>query len=186
MVRFGVFEADLRSGELRKSGVRIKLRDRAFQVLTELLEHPGEVVTREELRDRLWPDGTFVDFDHSLNAAVDGRLVINSYVSLPGRHFLEPDLSEDSAGPATGTPGSPYRGSPTQRPSRNGSLAMGLSKTTCFGTAKPTSWRVTAPVLDLHRVPTSHRSSGGLPDTWFRDVISHSTAPDGTAIENLL
>ena len=71
LVRFGVFEADLRSGELRKSGVKIRLRDQAFQVLTALLERPGEVVTREELRDRLWPDGTFVDFDHSLNAAVN-------------------------------------------------------------------------------------------------------------------
>ena len=71
VIRFGVFEADLRSGELRKSGVKIRLRDQAFQVLTELLERPGEVVTREELRNKLWPDGTFVDFDHSLNAAVN-------------------------------------------------------------------------------------------------------------------
>ena len=88
LVRFGVFEADLRSGELRKSGVKIRLRDQAFQVLTELLERPGEVVTREELRDRLWPDGTFVDFDHSLNAAVNSiREVLGDSAASP--RFVE-------------------------------------------------------------------------------------------------
>ena len=87
-IRFGVFEADLRSGELRKSGVKIRLRDQAFQVLTELLERPGEVVTREELRDRLWPDGTFVDFDHSLNAAVNSiRDVLGDSAASP--RFVE-------------------------------------------------------------------------------------------------
>src|ERR1700680_2752707 len=60
-VRFGVFEADLRSGELRKQGVKIKLHHQPFQVLTMLLERPGEVVTREELKSKLWPFDTFVD-----------------------------------------------------------------------------------------------------------------------------
>ena len=69
-VRFGVFEADLRSGELRKQGVKIKLHHQPFQVLTMLLEHPGEVVTREELKSKLWPFDTFVDFDVGLNSAV--------------------------------------------------------------------------------------------------------------------
>src|SRR5579864_661549 len=68
--RFGVFELDLRAGELRRNGIKVKLQDQPFQVLTELLERPGEVVTREELRNRLWPGDTYVDFDHSLNAAV--------------------------------------------------------------------------------------------------------------------
>ena len=68
--RFSVFEADLRTGELRKSGVRVKLQDQPFQILTMLLENPGELVTREDLRQRLWPSDTFVDFDHSLNSAV--------------------------------------------------------------------------------------------------------------------
>jgi TolB-like protein/DNA-binding winged helix-turn-helix (wHTH) protein/tetratricopeptide (TPR) repeat protein len=70
VVRFGVFEANLRSGELRKSGVKIKLHDQPFQVLTMLLERPAEVVTREELRQKLWPADTFVDFNHGLNNAV--------------------------------------------------------------------------------------------------------------------
>jgi len=69
--RFGVFEADAGSGELRKSGVRLRLQEQPFQVLLILLERPGEVVGREELRQRLWPADTFVDFDHSLNTIIN-------------------------------------------------------------------------------------------------------------------
>ena len=68
--RFGIFEVDLRTRELRKGGVRIRLQDQPFAILALMLERPGEVVTRDELRERLWPAGTFVDFEHSLNAAV--------------------------------------------------------------------------------------------------------------------
>jgi DNA-binding winged helix-turn-helix (wHTH) protein/tetratricopeptide (TPR) repeat protein len=67
---FGLFEVDLRAAELRKHGVRIKLQEQPFQILSLLLEHPGEVVTREELREKLWPAHTFVDFDRSLNKAM--------------------------------------------------------------------------------------------------------------------
>jgi len=67
---FGVFEVDLRAAELRKHGVRIKLQEQPFQILSLLLEHPGEVVTRDELREELWPAHTFVDFDRSLNKAM--------------------------------------------------------------------------------------------------------------------
>jgi TolB-like protein/Flp pilus assembly protein TadD len=70
-VRFGTFELDLRAGELRKQGVKIKLQEQPFQILAMLLEQPGQVVTREELRSRLWPADTFVDFDHSLNKAIN-------------------------------------------------------------------------------------------------------------------
>lgn len=70
LIRFGVFELDLRSGELRKSGARLNLQQQPLQLLTVLLEQPGELVTREALRKRLWPDDTFVDFEHGLNAAV--------------------------------------------------------------------------------------------------------------------
>ena len=69
-VRFGLFELDLRAGELRKNGVKVKLQEQPFRILVSLLRQPGEVVTREELRRELWPSDTFVDFDHSLNAAV--------------------------------------------------------------------------------------------------------------------
>ena len=70
LVRFETFEVDLRTGELRKAGVHLKLAGQPFQVLAILLEQPGEVVTREELQKRLWPD-TFVDFDHNLNTAIN-------------------------------------------------------------------------------------------------------------------
>ena len=70
VVRFGVFEVDLRAGELRKNGPKLKLAGQPFQVLAILLERPGEVVTREELQRRLWPD-TFVDVDHNLNTAIN-------------------------------------------------------------------------------------------------------------------
>jgi DNA-binding winged helix-turn-helix (wHTH) protein len=70
IVRFGIFEVDLKAGELRRGGLRVKLQEQPLQLLTALLEHPGEVVTREELRSKLWPADTFVDFDHSLNAAI--------------------------------------------------------------------------------------------------------------------
>ena len=69
-VRFGAFEVDLRSGELHKHGRRIKLQDQPFQVLALLLERSGEIVTREELRQKLWPADTFVDFDVGLNTAI--------------------------------------------------------------------------------------------------------------------
>lgn len=69
-VRFGPFEADLRSAELHRDGHTIKVQEQPFQVLATLLEHPGEIVTRDELRQRLWPGDTFVDFDHSLATAI--------------------------------------------------------------------------------------------------------------------
>lgn len=71
VVRFGVFELDLSAGELRKNGVKLRLQGQPFQVLTLLLERSGEVVTREELQQELWPSDTFVDFDHSLNTAIN-------------------------------------------------------------------------------------------------------------------
>ena len=70
-LRFGVFEVDLRAGELRKHGLQVRLQEQPFEVLVMLLEHPGEVVTREELQKRLWPADTFVDFDHGLNKAIN-------------------------------------------------------------------------------------------------------------------
>src|SRR6266581_3964775 len=70
-LRFGVFEVDLRAGELRKHGLKIKIQEQPFQVLAMLVDHAGEVVTREELQEKLWPADTFVDFDHGLNKAIN-------------------------------------------------------------------------------------------------------------------
>ena len=70
IIRFSAFEVNLHSGELRRRGQPVKLQEQPFQLLVTLLERPGELVTREELRSKLWPADTFVDFDHSLNAAI--------------------------------------------------------------------------------------------------------------------
>jgi DNA-binding winged helix-turn-helix (wHTH) protein len=70
VIRFSVFEVNLKAGELRRNGFKLRLQEQPFQILATLLERPGKVVTREELQARLWPEDTFVDFDHSLNAAV--------------------------------------------------------------------------------------------------------------------
>jgi len=69
--RFGVFEADATTGELRKHGVRLKVHAQPFQVLLMLLERPGELLTREEIARGLWPEGTFVDYEHGVNSAVN-------------------------------------------------------------------------------------------------------------------
>jgi DNA-binding winged helix-turn-helix (wHTH) protein len=87
-LRFGVFELDPRAGELRKKGMKIRLQEQSFQILTLLLERPGEVVTREVLQKRLWPADTFVDFDHSINAAVRRlRASLDDDAETP--HFIE-------------------------------------------------------------------------------------------------
>ena len=86
--RFGRFELDVRARELRKDHVRIRLQDQPYEVLSMLLRQPGELLTREELRQRLWPDGTFVDFEHGLNAAVKRlRAVIGDSAERP--RFIE-------------------------------------------------------------------------------------------------
>ena len=88
IVRFGVFELDLNAGELRKSGVKMRLQGQPFQVLAVLLERAGEVVSREELQQKLWPADTFVDFDHSLNTAINKvREVLGDSASSP--RFVE-------------------------------------------------------------------------------------------------
>jgi TolB-like protein/Tfp pilus assembly protein PilF len=71
ILRFGVFELDLRTGELWKNGMKVRIQEKPFQLLALLLERPGDVVTREELRQKLWSVDTFVDFDHSVNTAVN-------------------------------------------------------------------------------------------------------------------
>jgi DNA-binding winged helix-turn-helix (wHTH) protein len=109
LVRFGAFEADLREGELRKGGLKLKLTGQPFQVLAILLERPGDVVTREELQKRLWPADTFVDFEHGLNAAVNRlREVLGDSTESP--RFVEtlPRRGYRFVAPVTGnTPAEP-------------------------------------------------------------------------------
>ena len=88
IVQFGTFELNVRSGELRKRGLRVALQDQPLRVLVALLERPGDVVSREELCRRLWSHGTFVDFEHSLNAAVRRlRLTLGEQADVP--RFIE-------------------------------------------------------------------------------------------------
>src|SRR5271163_3583450 len=87
-IRFGAFEADLHSGEVRKSGNRIKLQDQPFKVLEILLERPGNLVTREELQTRIWPEETYGDFDHAVNVAV-GKLRMALGDSADNPSFIE-------------------------------------------------------------------------------------------------
>lgn len=87
-IHFGAFKVDLRSGELFRQGFRVKLQNQPFRLLTALLDRPGEVVTREELRKNLWPEGTFVDFDHGLNKAMNElRRVLRDRAQKP--RFIE-------------------------------------------------------------------------------------------------
>jgi TolB-like protein/DNA-binding winged helix-turn-helix (wHTH) protein/Tfp pilus assembly protein PilF len=87
-LRFGVFEIDIRAGELRKRGLRIRLQEQPFQVLAMLLERPGEIVAREELQKKLWPADTFVDFDHGVNKAISKiREALNDSAESP--RFVE-------------------------------------------------------------------------------------------------
>ena len=85
---FGPYEADLQSGELRKYGIKIRLQSQPFQLLAMLLERPGELVTREEICEKLWSANTFVDFDHSLGTAINKiREVLNDSAAEP--RFIE-------------------------------------------------------------------------------------------------
>src|SRR5262245_1734312 len=88
IVRFGTFEFDVRAGELRKSGARIRLQEQPLRILEMLLARRGQLVTREELRSRLWPSNTIVDFDHSLNKAIN-KLRETLGDSVEGPRFIE-------------------------------------------------------------------------------------------------
>lgn len=116
IVRFGLFEADLQTGELRKSGVKVPLQGQPFQVCAILLTHSGELVTREELRQQVWPEDTFVDFDHALNTAITKiRTALGDQADNPrfvetlprrGYRFITP---VDKPSPAAPAPPAPKR-----------------------------------------------------------------------------
>lgn len=123
--KFGLYEVNLQSGELFRNGQKLRLQEQPFQVLVAMLERPTEVVTREELRQRLWPSDTFVDFDHSLNTAInklrdalgDGAGNPRFIETLPRRGYrfiapvqtlgetTEPPVPDAAATQPTGSPG---------------------------------------------------------------------------------
>src|ERR1700716_1210410 len=114
IVRFSTFEVNLQTGELRQRGQKVKLQEQPLQVLAALLERPGELVTREELRSKLWPVDTFVDFDHSLNAAIkrlrdalgesaDAPVFIET-LARRGYRFIAPVNGSSASGAIEATP----------------------------------------------------------------------------------
>src|ERR1700733_5120740 len=127
LVRFGTFEVDLRAGELWKSGRKRKLAGQPFLVLAMLLERPGEMITREELQQRLWPD-TFVDVEHSLNAAINKiREALNDSAESP--HFVEtlPRRGYRFVAPVdSGTPVESMAKASASAPAREGTANAGL------------------------------------------------------------
>ena len=160
VVRFGAFELDLRTSELRKAGVRISLPDQPFQVLKALLERPGDLVTREELRQRLWPAETFVDFEHGLNAAVrrlrdalgDSAEASRFVETLPrrGYRFIAPVAADIRPDPPPAVEALP---NPPSVPSRSPLLVAAsiLAAVAVIGASGLLLWRLSAPSAPASR-----------------------------------
>jgi len=208
VVTFAVFEVDLRSGELRRNGLKVKLQNQPFQILTMLLERPGEVITRDEMRIRLWPAETFVDFDHGLNSAIRrlrdalGDSAENpTYVETLGRRgyrFIfpveQPNRNRGHSGPAEVVPiAVPERAPP---PERNSVAEQRGSWTVATGLVGGIGVIVAAIlfVLGADRIGQLARQMlGGAPETPARavtqrpltanpqdtPVISSAISPDG-------
>jgi len=118
VIRFGVFEADLDSGELRRRGARVRLQERPFRILATLLSRPNEVVTRQQLREMLWAADTFVDFDHGLDAAVNKlREALGDSAANPRIPVPRPSECRVGHPPDRGPP-PPARGPPVRQRNR--------------------------------------------------------------------
>ena len=176
LVRFGTFEVDVDAGELRKSGVKLKLTGQPFQVLSILLERPGEVVTREELQKRLWPD-TFVDVDHNLNTAINKiREVLGDSAESPrfvetlprrGYRFI---AATQGAAPAPGQGQSPPM--PPARAAEVGFWHRSFAMIVLVSSCSRVAWRCSlyGDVLRPSRRRPSTRRSQTLPTRPWRPV----------------
>jgi TolB-like protein/DNA-binding winged helix-turn-helix (wHTH) protein/Flp pilus assembly protein TadD len=205
-LRFGVFELDLRAGELRKHGMRVHLQEQPFQVLATLLEHPGEVVTREELQKKLWPADTFVDFDHGLNKTINKiREALGDSAESPrfvetvsrrGYRFLAEVRVADAApirGPAPATQPHPStetreRRDSTGKPPTPKSVPlplrwkipaiMALLVAVSFATWKLYSWKHPTPLIrSLAVLPLESLSSDASQD-YFADGMTDELISD--------
>jgi TolB-like protein/DNA-binding winged helix-turn-helix (wHTH) protein/Flp pilus assembly protein TadD len=205
-LRFGVFELDLRAGELRKHGLRVRLQEQPFRVLAALLEHPGEVVTREELQKKLWPADTFVDFDHGLNKTINKiREALGDSAESPrfvetvarrGYRFLAEVKVADATparGPAPATQPHPItetreRPDPTGKPPTPKSAPpplawkiaalMALLATASLATSKLYSWKHPAPLIrSLAVLPLESLSSDASQD-YFADGMTDELISD--------
>lgn len=180
VMRFGLFEVDPRAGELRRNGIKVKLQEQPFQVLAMLLERPGEVVTREELQKRLWPADTFVDFDHSLNAAVKRlRDALGDSADNPrfvetlarrGYRFLAPVM--DTAGNGANGRVAGAAELPEKRKSHRWQIVLAvLLAAACISVGWHIGHRTTQPV-----VPREVRLTTNSPDA---PIYFASISPDG-------
>ena len=186
VIQFGVFEVDSRAGELRKNGVKLRIQQQPFQVLMALIESPSQIVSREELRARLWPSDTFVDFEHGLNAAVKRlrdvlgesaeRPVFIETVSRRGYRFLgnieipaanPPNLSEIKSPPT-----SAYRAGARKRQFGAAVLAIVVM---AAGVAGWFTWH--RPLRSFPQVsPTLRRLTANAPEN---QIIASAISPDG-------
>src|SRR5271165_772487 len=151
-LRFDEYELDVRAGELRKHGVRLRLRGQPLRVLEILLERSGEVVTREEFQTRLWPADTFVDFDHSLHNAISRiREVLGESAETPryietlprrGYRYIGPvqDFQSLPVAAETADP-TPQPAALITRPKRSGHLVLVLCALFALGLVAWTTWR---------------------------------------------
>ncbi len=166
--RFGTFEADAAVGELRRQGIRVKLNAQPFQVLCMLLDRPGELVTREEISRELWPDGTFVDYEHGVNSAVNRiRDALGDTAGSPrfvetlarrGYRFVAPveRIAPTETPPAASTPTSESVSSQNEAVIRSEGVADAESKDPWFPSAgeHPLLTRILASADELPK--TSH------------------------------
>jgi TolB-like protein/DNA-binding winged helix-turn-helix (wHTH) protein/Flp pilus assembly protein TadD len=188
-LRFGVFEADLRAGELRKTGLRVRLQEQPFQVLAMLLEHPGELVTREELQKRLWPADTFVDFDHGLNKAINKlREALGDSAESPrfvetvarrGYRFLADVKGAEAAAPIPETPRPIASPRPRLRaPAWRGSVLGLLAVMAALATWRFLSTSRPSPVIrSLAVLPLESLSSDASQD-YFADGMTDELISD--------
>jgi len=151
LIRLGVFELDQRGAELRKQGLRIRLRGRPYEILTILLDRPGDLVSREALRERLWAADTFVDFDHGVNAAINKlREVLGDSADNPrfietvprhGYRFIAPVARVARATPARADAGPPPPAPEEERPYESATVAPPPAPPPPADTVKPAPWR---------------------------------------------
>jgi DNA-binding winged helix-turn-helix (wHTH) protein/Tol biopolymer transport system component len=182
LIRFGVFEADLHVGELRKQGLKIRLQEQPFQVLAMLLERPGQVVTRDELQKKLWSADTFVDFDRGLNKAINRlREALEDSAENPrfietvpkrGYRFIAPVGADSPVGAATFEPPKPAM-APVREKLAWGLALLLLAASVFLAMAHFRSGPEPAPVLRSSLLPP--------PNTSFQPY-NFAISPDGTRL----